>query len=171
MLLLLFMRAPPIGSQSDESHILDGEALYFAYHEVFAKALVECQDLWYMRWFLGNTDLVPRSEWGRGTLWEMFEFKNLQYKIIHLSLSALDDPDETDIEWIGTVHIDHESGRLYSARTRSWESMKTKAHFATTLKKRAGQWYVMDSFLDFGLMPNLSCTEIDTLRKQRRQDR
>jgi hypothetical protein len=165
MLLFLFMPASPTGGQSVESHILDGEALYVAYHEVFLKALVECQDLWYMHWFLGDFERIPRSEWERSNRWEMFEFKNVQYNIIPLSLSANDDPNETDVEWIGTVRMDHESGRLYSARTRRWEIMQTKSHFGTTLKKRAGQWHILDSFLDFGLMPNLSCKEIDRLKK------
>ena len=95
----------------------------------------------------------------------MFEFKNIKFKTISLSFSDNDDPNETDLEWIGKVEMENESGRLYSVRTRSWEIMKTKSHFGTTLKKWAGQWYIMDSFLNFGLMPNLSCTEIASLRK------
>lgn len=133
--------------------------------EVFSKAMVECHGLWYMRWFTGNIDLVPRSEWERSIVWVMFEFKNIKFKTISLSFSDNDDPNETDLEWIGKVEMENESGRFYSVRTRSWEIMKTKSHFGTTLKKRAGQWYIMDSFLNFGLMPNLSCTEIASLRK------
>lgn len=146
--------------------------------------MFECRGLWYIRWFTGNWEgnTPSKSEWDKGNDWRMDEFKNIAFTVTPFYIAESNYlyesmakskwltevlQKERDIEWIGAVSMVEESGRMYTAESRKWENKNLKAGLSVWLKKRAGEWHIIDTFRApmFGVMPKLSCKEIDRLKK------
>ena len=144
---------------------LEAEAVEIARQKEFLPAMVECDGLWYIRWFVGYPDQVPRVLWERSNKWVLYELKNIKFTTTLYSPDQSNEPNETDLEWIGVVHMESDAQRAYYADSHSWATEKHPQIYGVELKKRAGQWHIITTHRHIGHMPSPSCKEIAALRK------